>query len=64
MVLKLFGELSNQLILTTTLKLEEKGKYNTEKRINHIDYSEHSPSHILEQTEGNTIDNLLKAFAL
>lgn len=46
-VLDLFSQLPNQVILTTTLKNEELGKYNGLNGINHIDYSNHAPSKIL-----------------
>lgn len=46
-VLDLYKELSNQVIFTTTLKLEELGKYDTRTDIHHIDYKEHAPSKML-----------------
>ena len=46
-VLNLYKELSNQVIFTTTLKLEELGKYDTRTDIHHIDYKEHAPSKML-----------------
>ena len=46
-VLELYKELSNQVIFTTTLKLEELGKYDTRTDIHHIDYKEHAPSKML-----------------
>ncbi|MET7018197.1 hypothetical protein [Bacillus mycoides] len=48
--LELFYEIGNQIIFTTTLKEEEVGKYDREEFnfINHIDYSNHTPSSILK----------------
>ncbi|MED4447124.1 hypothetical protein [Bacillus thuringiensis] len=48
-VIDLFDQLNNQIIFTTTLKKEEVGKYNALKKINHIDYSSHTPSKILSK---------------
>ncbi|HHA4378900.1 TPA: hypothetical protein ACOBUB_002154 [Enterococcus faecium] len=48
-VIDLFSQLENQIIFTTTLKREEIGKYNNSKVLNHIDYSSHSPSKILNK---------------
>ena len=45
--LKLYSELPNQIILTTTLKTEELGKYDRAKNVHHIDYKEHAPSKML-----------------
>ena len=46
-VIKLLQTLSNQCILTTTLKTEEKGKYNNIEYINGIDYTEHISNKLL-----------------
>lgn len=43
----LYKTLSNQVIFTTTLKLEELGKYDDRTDIHHIDYKNHAPSQIL-----------------
>lgn len=48
-VIDLFNQLDNQVIFTTTLKKEEIGKYNNISEINHIDYSYHMPSKILQK---------------
>ncbi|MDQ0273525.1 hypothetical protein [Cytobacillus purgationiresistens] len=48
-VIDLFNQLDNQVIFTTTLKKEEIGKYNDVSEINHIDYSYHMPSKILQK---------------
>lgn len=45
-VLDMFREISNQIIFTTTLKKEEKGKYERED-VNCIDFSSHTTNHIL-----------------
>ncbi|HCG3019776.1 hypothetical protein [Clostridium perfringens] len=46
-VIKLFKKLNNQVILTTTLKKEEIGKYDLRTDIHHIDYSNHKTFEIL-----------------
>ncbi|MFO1443287.1 hypothetical protein KDN24_08680 [Bacillus sp. Bva_UNVM-123] len=48
-VIDLFNQLDNQVIFTTTLKKEEISKYNDVSEINHIDYSYHMPSKILQK---------------
>ncbi len=63
-VLKLYSDLDNQLIFSTTLKKEEVGKYNNREGINHIDYSKHSPSHLIDKLYGKAIEELLNGFAL
>lgn len=62
--LQLYTTLNNQLIFTTTLKKEEIGKYDKKKDINHIDYSGHTPSQLIEQSYGEKIGEILKVFAL
>lgn len=47
LVLELMKELHGQVILTTTLKQEEVGKYSKIKSINYIDYQSHLPSKLL-----------------
>ena len=59
-VLELFGELSNQCILTTTLKTEEIGKYDDMKDINIIDYSSHRTNKILNQDDLEEFKKLLR----
>lgn len=39
---------NNQVILTTTLKHEELGKYDSIEGVNHINYISHIPSKILD----------------
>lgn len=46
-VIKLFSQLGLQVIFTTTLKAEEYGKYNNRDDINHIDFTSHTPSKML-----------------
>lgn len=47
-VLKLLKKLGKQCILTTTLKLEEMGKYSKYTDINILDYTGHEPNKILQ----------------
>lgn len=48
-VIELFKTLTNQIILTTTLKNEEIGKYDSKDGIHHIDYSNHKTYHMLSE---------------
>ena len=59
-VLRKFGELSNQVIFTATLKAEELGKYATNTSVNTIDYSTNTASHILDTNHVAGFKNLLK----
>lgn len=59
-VLRKFGELSNQIIFTATLKAEELGKYATNTSVNAIDYSTNTASHILNTNHVAEFKNLLK----
>ena len=59
-VLKLFGELNNQIIFTATLKEQELGKYAAYAAINALDYSVNVASHILEETHVTNLKKLLK----
>lgn len=63
-VLNLFSQLQNQVILTTTLKNEELGKYNGLSGINHIDYSNHTPSKILSSSFLNEFKALLSELSI
>ncbi|WP_068983522.1 MULTISPECIES: hypothetical protein [Lysinibacillus] len=65
-VIDLFSELNNQIILTTTLKKEESGKYDTLDfdNINHIDYTSHKPSKILDEKYVNAFKLMLSEFAI
>lgn len=58
-VLNLFRQISNQVILTTTLKAEELGKYNNCTYINSIDYTNNTPSHILNKINNNDFYELI-----
>ena len=63
-VLDLYKKLPNQIIFTTTLKLEELGKYDNRTDINHIDYKEHDPSKMLSATYTNDFCELLSAMSI
>ena len=56
--------ISNQVILTTTLKKEEQGKYDKVKGLNHIDYREHAPSKILNGRYVKEFSELLSGLSL
>lgn len=49
-LIDLFAELGKQIIFTTTLKIEEIGKYDNRSNITHIDYSSHAPSKMLNKS--------------
>lgn len=49
-VLDIYSKLPNQVIFTTTLKAEELGKYDHMKNVHHIDYKDHTPSKMLNET--------------
>ena len=49
-VLEISKSTGNQVILTTTLKREELGKYDTLADVKHINYQTHAPSKILDST--------------
>ncbi|PAK33148.1 hypothetical protein CHI08_26280, partial [Peribacillus simplex] len=65
-ILDLFLKLNTQVILTTTLKSEEIGKYDKKEFnfINHIDYSNHSPSKILQSQFVDEFKKILMNFAI
>lgn len=46
-VLDIYKKIPNQIILTTTLKNQELGKYDNIEYINHIDYKNHTPCKML-----------------
>lgn len=48
-VIDLYSQMPNQVILTTTLKAEELGKYDGVEGIHHIDYTNHTPSKMLSK---------------
>lgn len=47
-VLEISKSIDKQVILTTTLKHEEIGKYDDLPDVNHINYQSHTPSKILD----------------
>lgn len=63
-VLDLYKELSNQVIFTTTLKLEELGKYDSRTDIHHIDYKEHAPSKMLSEVYVDEFCELLSSLSI
>lgn len=63
-VLEVFKTLSNQIILTTTLKREELGKYDDKQDINHIDYQHHNPSKLLDASYCADFESLIKTFQI
>ena len=62
--LRIAKGISNQVILTTTLKEEEQGKYDKVKGLNHIDYREHAPSKILNGRYVKEFSELLSGLSL
>ena len=46
-VLDIYSKIPNQVILTTTLKNEELGKYDQMQSVHHIDYKDHAASKML-----------------
>ena len=63
-VLDLYKELPNQVIFTTTLRLEELGKYDTRTDIHHIDYKDHAPSKMLSEVYVNEFCELLSSLSI
>lgn len=63
-VLDLYKELSNQVIFTTTLKLEELGKYDNRVDIHHIDYKDHAPSKMLSEVYVDEFRELLSSLSI
>ena len=63
-VLDLYKQLSNQVIFTTTLKLEELGKYDTRTDIHHIDYKNHAPSKMLSEVYVEEFCELLGSLSI
>lgn len=59
-VLELFGELRNQCILTTTLKTEEKGKYDVLSGVHILDYTNHITNKILGREHLEAFKELLE----
>ncbi len=63
-VLELYKELSNQVIFTTTLKLEEMGKYDSRTDIHHIDYKGHAPSKMLSEDYVDEFCKILSSLSI
>ncbi|MBD5115539.1 MAG: hypothetical protein HDT46_10165 [Ruminococcaceae bacterium] len=63
-VLDLYKELPNQVIFTTTLKLEELGKYDVRTDIHHIDYRDHMPSKMLSKAYVDEFSKLLSSLSI
>lgn len=59
LVLELYKQLDNQKIFTTTLKTEELGKYGSLEEITHIDYKNHAPSKMLNDSYNIEFKKLL-----
>lgn len=57
--LDLFIDLNNQCILTTTIKKEEKGKYDRLNKINIIDYTQHTTNKLLSPDYNDEFISLL-----
>lgn len=60
MILDFFLKLPNQIILTTTLKEEERDKYLNKSSINQINYERNQPSHILNSSYVNDFCDILR----
>lgn len=63
-VIDVFKQLPNQVIFTTTLKMEEAGKYDTLKDIHHIDYTNHTPSKLLSEKPVEDFCLLLESMSI
>ncbi|NRG47804.1 hypothetical protein HRF87_24055 [Bacillus sp. CRN 9] len=63
-IIKLFYELGLQIIFTTTLKTEEIGKYSNHPYINHIDYSSHMPSKMLNGSYLQEFQDIISKLAI
>lgn len=63
-VLDLFRGLPNQVVFTTTLKIEELGKYDKQTDIQHIDYRDHFPSKMLTSEYVDEFCKLLSALSI
>ncbi len=59
LALELLKETPGQIILTTTLKKEEEGKYSNIDNVNHIDYQSHAPSKLLKDSFVEDFKSLL-----
>lgn len=63
-VLEISKSIGNQVILTTTLKHEEIGKYDDLPDVNHINYQSHTPSKILDGAFVKSFIALLKDLSI
>lgn len=63
-VLDIYKELPNQVIFTTTLKVEEFGKYDDRAGINHIDYKSHMPSKMLSDEYLDEFMNIMTSMSI
>lgn len=63
-VLDLYKSIPNQVILTTTLKDEEIGKYDNTSSIHHIDYKDHKPSKMLSTAYVKSFSELLSVLSV
>lgn len=63
-VLEISKSTGNQVILTTTLKQEEIGKYDILADVNHINYQSHTPSKILDNTFVESFVALLASLSI
>ncbi|KAF5049675.1 hypothetical protein DSECCO2_437420 [anaerobic digester metagenome] len=63
-VLDIFKKMENQKIFTTTLKTEELGKYDNLSYINSIDYREHTPSKMLNDSYNLEFRKLLSNLSI
>lgn len=59
MVIQICEAVGNQIILTTTLKQEEMGKYDLQEKVNHINYFSHASSKILDGKYLNEFRSLM-----
>ena len=64
LVIKLYKQIENQKIFTTTLKTEEIGKYNNLEGVNHIDYMSHKASKMLNDSYNLDFRKLLASLSL
>ena len=63
-VIDMFKEFENQIIFTTTLKSEEMGKYDYISDIHHIDYKNHLPSKLLNDSYVTEFISLLQNMSI
>lgn len=62
--IKLFKECGNQVILTTTLKKEELGKYDSNPDVHHIDFQDHTESHMLTPDYCNEFKSIVSVLGI